>query len=94
MLGKIFASIVLIAVLYAFGVFFAPNLADSVAERIGTISVNTMIRQLKIEADTASETLLQIKDASGAINGVRDFANQANVKIGQTAETINAIRLT
>lgn len=92
MIGKIFASIILISVVYIFGVFFAPNITDSLAEKIGTLSINTTIRQLKIGLDTTSETLLQIKDASGAINNVRDIVNQANEKINQTAETINNIR--
>lgn len=64
MVGKIFASLILIAVLYIFGVFFAPNLTDGIAERLGIASVNTAIRQAKNGADSTSETLLQIKDAS------------------------------
>lgn len=92
MIGKIFASAILLSVLYIFGIFLAPNLADSVAERLGITSVNTIVRQLKDSADSTSETLLQIKDASGAINGVRDVVSQMNEKIGQTTETINAIR--
>lgn len=94
MIGKIFASLILISVLYVFGVFFAPNLTDSVADKLGITSVNTTIRQLKNSADSTSETLLQIKDASGAINSVRNAVNQANEKINQTTETINTIRQT
>lgn len=92
MIGKIFASGILVIVLYVFGVFFAPNLADNLAEKMGTTSFNTFIRQLKDGADSTSETLLQVKDASGAINGVRDFAAQANEKINQTTEMINSLR--
>jgi len=94
MLGKIFASIILISVVYIFCVLLAPNLADSVAENIGISSVNTTIRQLKDGVDSTSDTLLQINDASGAINGVRNFATQANEKINQTTEMINSIRQT
>lgn len=94
MLGKIFASTILIAVLYIFGVFFAPNLTDTLAEKLGTSSVNTLIRQLKNGADSTSETLLQIKDASGAISNVRGIVNQANEKINKTTEMINTIRQT
>lgn len=64
MVGKIFASCILIGVLYVFGVFFAPVLTDGLAEKLGIASVNTTIRQLKDGADSTSETLLQIKDAS------------------------------
>ncbi|MDD2916232.1 MAG: hypothetical protein PHH70_00100 [Candidatus Gracilibacteria bacterium] len=92
MIGKMFASLILILVLYVFGVFFAPNLSDSVAERLGILSVNTTIRQLKNGVDSTSDTLLQIKDASGALNGVRGIVDQANEKINQTTETINTIR--
>lgn len=92
MVGKIFASFILIAVLYVFAVFFAPNLSDSVAEKLGMISVNTTIRQLKNGADYTSDTLLQIKDASGAINGVRGVVDQLNEKTGQMSNTINTIR--
>lgn len=92
MIGKIFASFILIFVLYVFGVFFAPNLTDMIAENIGMMSVNSTIRQLKDGADSTSETLLQINDASGAINSVRNVVNQANEKINQTTETINVIR--
>lgn len=92
MIGKIFASLILISVLYVFGVFFAPNLSDTVAEKLGIISVNTTIRSLKTGADTTSDTLLQLKDASGAINNVRDIVNQANEKINQTSQTINNLR--
>ena len=81
MLGKIFASIILISVVYIFCVFLAPNLADSMAEKLGISSVNTTIRQLKDGVDSTSDTLLQINNASGAINGVRNFATQANEKI-------------
>ncbi|EKD29990.1 MAG: hypothetical protein ACD_78C00197G0025 [uncultured bacterium (gcode 4)] len=94
MFGKIFASIILITVLYIFGVFFAPNLTDTLAEKLGTSSVNTLIRQLKNGADSTSETLLQIKDASGAISNVRGIVNQANEKINKTTEMINTIRQT
>lgn len=94
MIGKIFASIILVIVLYIFGVFFAPNLADSIATKLGINSVNTAIRQLKDGADSTSETLLQIKDASGAISSVRELANQASERIGKTTETINTIRQT
>ncbi len=92
MIGKIFASLIILSVLYVFGVFFAPNLVDNIAENIGMMPVNTTIRQLKDGADSTSTTLLQINDASGAINGVRNIVNQANEKINQTTETINAIR--
>ncbi|MDD5197537.1 MAG: hypothetical protein PHN60_01615 [Candidatus Gracilibacteria bacterium] len=94
MIGKIFASIVLISVLYVFGVFFAPNLSDNVAEKLGITSVNTLVRQLKNGADSTSETLLQIRDASGAINNVRGIVDQANEKINKTTEMINTIRQT
>ncbi|NCP76696.1 hypothetical protein GW819_03215 [Candidatus Gracilibacteria bacterium] len=94
MLGKIFASIILISVVYIFCVFLAPNLADSMAEKLGISSVNTTIRQLKDGVDSTSDTLLQINNASGAINGVRNFATQANEKINQTTEMINSIRQT
>ena len=94
MLGKIFASIILIAVLYTLWVFLAPALSDSVADKLGILGVNNLIRDFKNGADSTSETLLQIKDASWAINGVRDFANQANEKINQTSEMINGIRQT
>lgn len=94
MIGKIFASIILVIVLYIFGVFFAPNLADSIATKLGINSVNTAIRQLKDGADSTSETLLQIKDASGAISSVRELANQASERIGKTTETIKTIRQT
>jgi len=94
MLGKIFASIILISVVYIFCVFLGPNLADSMAEKLGISSVNTTIRQLKDGVDSTSDTLLQINNASGAINGVRNFATQANEKINQTTEMINSIRQT
>ncbi|MDD2891800.1 MAG: hypothetical protein PHQ95_02440 [Candidatus Gracilibacteria bacterium] len=94
MIGKIFASIILISVLYIFGIFFAPNLTDSVAEKLGITSVNTIIRQIKNGVDSTSETLLQINDASGAVNSVRDIVDQANEKINQTTEMINTIRQT
>lgn len=92
MFGKIFASIVLIAVLYILGIFLAPNLADSIAESLGIISVNTTIRDLKSGADSTSDTLLQIKDASGAIGTARSIATQANETIQKTTETFNTIR--
>lgn len=94
MIGKIFASIILISVLYIFGIFFAPNLTDSVAEKLGITSVNTIIRQIKNGVDSTSETLLQINDASWAVNSVRDIVDQANEKINQTTEMINTIRQT
>ncbi|MDD5376743.1 MAG: hypothetical protein PHH16_01365 [Candidatus Gracilibacteria bacterium] len=94
MIGKIFASFILVSVLYVFGVFFAPNLTDNVAEKLGIVSVNAIIRQLKDGADSTSDTLLQIKDASGAINGVRSVVDQLNQKTGQITETINTIRQT
>lgn len=37
MVGKIFASIILVTVLYIFGVFFAPNLSDGIAGKLGII---------------------------------------------------------
>lgn len=92
MIGKIFASCILISVLYVFGVFFAPNLSDGMAERLGISSVNTVIRNLKNGADTTSDTLLQIKDASGAIGGVRGIVDQANQQINETTAAINQIR--
>lgn len=92
MFGKIFASIVLIAVLYILGIFLAPNLADNLGESLGIISVNTTIRNLKSGADSTSDTLLQIKDASGAIDTARSIATQANDTIKKTTETINTIR--
>jgi hypothetical protein len=64
MIGKFFASIILISVLYVFGIFFAPNFTDSIAEKLGIMPTNTIIRQLKSGADVTSETLLQINDAS------------------------------
>lgn len=92
MFGKIFASIVLIAVVYILGIFLAPNLADNLAENLGIMSVNTTIRDIKSGADSTSDTLLQIKDASGAIGTARSIATQANETIQKTTETINAIR--
>lgn len=92
MFGKIFASIMLIAVLYTLSVFLAPNLADSIADRLGMMPINTTLRDLKSGADSTSDTLLQIKDASGAIGTARSIATQANEAIGKTAETINTIR--
>lgn len=94
MIGKIFASLILISVLYIFGIFFAPNLSDSVAERFGFLSINATIRQLKDGADSTSTTLLQIRDVSGAISNVRGIVNQVNETISQTNNTINAIRQT
>lgn len=94
MVGKIFASFILISVLYAFGVFFAPNLADSLAEKAGIMPLNTFVRQLKSGADATSDTLLQIKDASGAISNVRGIVDQANEKINQTSQMVNNIRQT
>lgn len=92
MFGKIFASIVLIVVLYILGIFLAPNLVDSIAESLGIMSVNTTIRDLKSGADSTSDTLLQIKDASGAIGTARSIATQANETLQKTTETINTIR--
>ena len=92
MIGKIFASSILISVLYVFGIFFAPNLSDSIAEELGIGSINTIVRQLKTGADSTSETLLQIQDASGAVNSVRDAVNQMNKKTEQISDTINTIR--
>jgi len=92
MFGKILASIVLIIVLYILGVFLAPNFMDSIAERLGMMSVNTIIRNLKSGADSTSDTLLQIKDASGAIGTARSIATQANDTLQKTTETINTIR--
>ncbi len=92
MIGQVFASLILLSVSYVFWVFFAPNLSDSVAEKLGILSINTAIRDLKDGADTTSDTLLQIKDASGAIGNVRDIVNQANEKINQTSQTISNLR--
>ncbi len=92
MFGKLFASILLIVVIYILGIFLAPNLADSIGESLGIMSINTTIRNLKSGADSTSDTLLQIKDASGAIGTARSIATQANEAIGKTAETINTIR--
>lgn len=89
MFGKIFASFILITVLYVFGVFFAPNLSDSVAEKLGIMSVNTTLRQLKNGADTTSETLLQIKDASEMINSARDAVNKTVESVETTKQMIN-----
>lgn len=89
MFGKIFASFILIAVLYIFGVFFAPNLSDSVAEKLGIMSVNTTLRQLKNGADTTSETLLQIKDASGIISSARDAVHKTVEGVETTKQMIN-----
>lgn len=82
----------LIAVLYILGIFLAPNLTDSIAENLGIMSINTTIRNLKSGADSTSDTLLQIKDASGAIGTARSIATQANETLQKTTETINTIR--
>ena len=92
MLGKVFASAILIAVLYIFWVFFAPNLTDDIAKKMGILHMNSVIRQFKQWADVTSDTLLQIKDASWAIGGVRGIVKQANETINQTSEAINSIR--
>jgi methyl-accepting chemotaxis protein len=55
-------------------------------------AINVTIRQLKDGADSTSTTLLQIQDASGAINGVRGIVDQANEKINQTTQMVNGIR--
>lgn len=94
MVGKIFASLILISVLYVFGVFFAPNLTDDIAEKLGISFINDSIRQMKDGADSTSDTLLQIQDASGAINGVRGVVDRLNETLEQTNETINTIRQT
>lgn len=56
------------------------------------MSINTNIRDLKNGADTTSDTLLQIKDASDTLSGVRNIVNQANEKINQTSQTISNLR--
>jgi len=94
MFSKILSSVIIIAVLYILGVFLAPNLTNSIGEYLGIASVNTTIRGFKSGVDSTSDTLLQIKDASGAINGVRDIVQQANNAVDQTTQTINTIRQT
>jgi len=89
---KIFLSLVIIVVTYTLGVFLAPVLTDDIGAALGISSVNTTIRTLKSGVDSTSDTLLQMKDASGAINHVRGIVQQANTVTEQTTETINNLR--
>lgn len=89
MFGKIFASIVLIVVLYILGIFLAPNLVDSIAESLGIMSINTTIRDLKSGADSTSDTLLQIKDASWVINSAREAVNKTVQHVETTKQIID-----
>lgn len=94
MFGKVLSSVIIIVVVYILGIFLAPVLTDSIGEKLGIASVHTTIRNFKGGVDATSDTLLQIRDASGAISGVRDVVNKANETINQTSETISSIRQT
>lgn len=89
MLGKIFASIIIIVVLYIFGIFFAPNLSDSLATKLGIFSFNTMVRDIKNGVDSTSETLLQIQSASGTIGSARDAVNKTLEGVETTKKFID-----
>lgn len=90
MLIKIFSFILLVWAVYTLSIFFAPAQADEIGALIGAPGFNDQVRSLKGRIDGVSDTLVELKNATGGIlDDAGRVVDQARSVVGTTRDILD-----